>query len=318
MDDAEARIRAALRGLPDADPRLPVGVAERGVRTRAAAAPRRPARRSLLAGVLAAAVVGTGAALARTGVVHVRVGGVPHPASAPAPAVPLALPPGAAGIAVVADGRLTLRTRSGVGIQGLRVSAADLSPNALYVAAGMGRGLAALSPVGRMAWVHHTTGRVLDVSWSPYPVWIAYVVRVPGGRRLRVIEGDGDHDRAVADGVDAVRPFWSADGLRVTFSRGAAWWTFAPATDRRPRRGGPCTAGCPFPVAPRGGDGLPPARAGSEVVARARAPRVAGQVVALLHGDSLEAWWTRPGGAGTHRLLFRQATRPGPVSVSLR
>ena len=46
---------------------------------------------------------------------------------------------GAAGIAAVVDGRLSVVTKSGFRLQGLPVTAAALSPHALFVAAGIGR-----------------------------------------------------------------------------------------------------------------------------------------------------------------------------------
>jgi hypothetical protein len=121
-------------------------------------------------------------------------------------------PPGANGIAVVAGGRLWLRV-GGARIEGLRARAADLSPHALYAAVGVGRSLIVTAPNGRRAWTLRAPGEVKAVAWSPDALKIAYVA----GTQLRLVEGDGDHDRLVDRGVRGVRPSWRADSLAVAY-----------------------------------------------------------------------------------------------------
>jgi hypothetical protein len=194
---AEARARAAaLRALP---------------RTRGRSGWRRP----LLAAAAAVVVLGAGAAaLAQTGTLHVRVGAAHEGA---ATAARLELPPSAHGIALVAGGRLWLTTRAGTRIEGLPVTAAELSPHALYVAAGIGRALVVMAPDGRRAWALRTGGRVTAISWSPDGLRIAYVVRAAGRTELRWVEGDGDHAVVLEAGVRPVRPAWRADSLALAY-----------------------------------------------------------------------------------------------------
>lgn len=127
------------------------------------------------------------------------------------------MPAGTHGIAVVAGGRLWLATMSGLRIEGLRVSAAELSPRALYAVVGIGSSLVALAPGGRRAWVRPTDGRVVAAAWSPDGLKIGYVVARPRGDELRMIEGDGSPDRLLARGVLPVRPSWRADSLAVAY-----------------------------------------------------------------------------------------------------
>jgi len=202
--------------------RLPKPTREASSRARAGAlAVLAPDRRRSRAGLaIAAAAVafalGAGAAaLAATGNLHVRLG---SPAKH-ARAIPerLSVPAGTRGIAVVAGGRLWLTTRSGLRIEGLPVSAAELSPRALYAVVGIGSSLVALAPGGRRAWVHSTGGRVSAASWSPDGLKIAYLVSSARGTALRMIEGDGSPDRLLARGVLPVRPSWRADSLAVAY-----------------------------------------------------------------------------------------------------
>ena len=323
MDELERRLERVLAGLPDADPAVPERVARRaGELVPARLAPRR--RRLVLAGALAAVVVGTGVALAGTGAIEVRVGEPREPTrTARAASRPLTLPPGAQGIAVVTGGRLHLRTRSGVGIDGLHVRTAELSPNALFVAVGLSDGLAALSPSGRRAWARPTAGPVVAVSWSPYPVWIAYVVRVGDRHQLRVIEGDGDHERLVADGVDPAQPYWSPDGSVLRFSRGGRWEDYVPSSGAPPEPGGACGEGCPAWVPAAGRALAASARTGWSVVATGHTARAPQRDAVALAGTAegrrrLEVWWTPPRAVGAPRLLMRAAPRPGPVRISVR
>lgn len=181
-----------------------------------------PRRRSFgwiavaVAGALIAAVGLGAAALAATGKLHVVLGARRAPAHAPAR---LNVPPRTQGIALVAGGKLWLTTRRGLRIEGMQVASAELSPHALYAVVGLGTSLVALAPGGRYAWTHETGGRVAAASWSPDGLKIAYVVQRRSGMQLRMIEGDGDHDRLLDPHVAAVKPTWRADSLAVTYSR---------------------------------------------------------------------------------------------------
>jgi hypothetical protein len=219
--DRDRRLRRALDG-----PRSGGDVEERALATALAALPaRRPRRQRALvlaaAATLAAATVAAAGALA-AGTLHVSLG---KPVASPATrtvaartsAARLVVPAGAHGIAAVVDGRLWLTTADGVRIEGLRVTSAELSPRALYVAAGIGRTLVAMAPDGRRAWAYPTGGSVAAIAWAPSGLEIAYVVRRRGGFELRLIEGDGDHDRLLDAEVRPVRPSWRADSLALAY-----------------------------------------------------------------------------------------------------
>jgi hypothetical protein len=129
----------------------------------------------------------------------------------------LAVPHGARGIAAVVGGKLWLTTRSGLRIEGLPVDSATLSPHALYVAAGLDRSLVAMAPNGTRAWSRQTRAPVVAIAWAPSGLRIAYVVRVGHGFQLRLIEGDGDHDRLADAAVRPVQPTWRGDSLAVGY-----------------------------------------------------------------------------------------------------
>lgn len=178
MTDLERRVRDALRGLPDP----PEGAREEVRRAALDALPHRarPSRRRwalAVAGVAAIAVAG--AALAATDRLDVRIGPAPAPPQAASPTEPprgeVALPDEADGLALVAGGRLWLGTRSGLGVQGLAVDTAELSPNARFAAVGIGRSLVAMAPDGRRAWSQPTPGAVAASRGrrirSSWPTW---------------------------------------------------------------------------------------------------------------------------------------------------
>jgi hypothetical protein len=155
--------------------------------------------------------------LAAAGEIHLSLGRKAQPVVAPPTA--LQLPPGASGIAVIVHRKLSVVTKAGFRLQGLVVSAAALSPHALYVAAGIGRSLVAMAPDGRRAWSHPTGGEVKEIAWAPDGLRIAYIVRTPRRLVLHVIWGNGTHD-AVVD--PAVRwgfntPSWRADSLAFAY-----------------------------------------------------------------------------------------------------
>lgn len=226
-DDLERRLRDALGGLPGPD-------ATAGERARRAAlgslppgsaSPRRRWRRT---GVLATAaaitvVLTTGLGLAATGNLDVRVGPAdPAPSPAPPPPAPtlapVELPEPLRGVAVQSGTTLIAVGQNGFRLEA-RASAADLSPNALFVAAGLGRSLVALAPNGREAWRQPTEGVVVAAAWSPnpLPILIAYVVRTGEGHALWLIEGDGENARLIDPDVAPVRPSWHEDLFRVAY-----------------------------------------------------------------------------------------------------
>jgi hypothetical protein len=212
----EARLRRLLAG-----PASSGDAEERGLRRALAALPaaerpRHRARTLALALAVALGVLTVAAgALAAAGALHVSLG-VTTKAS-PAAATRLVLQPGMQGIAAVIDGKLWLTTHGGTRIEGLPVASAELSPHALYVGAGIGHTLVVMAPNGRRAWAHATGGDVAAISWAPGGLLIAYVVHTPHGFQLRLIEGDGDHDRLIDPSVRPVRPSWRADGLALAY-----------------------------------------------------------------------------------------------------
>src|SRR5881392_577832 len=211
--ELEQQLRAAFGRLPK-----PSREASARARSAALAAIGPSGGRSssvlVLVFVAVAFAVGAGAAaLAATGNLRVDIG-----------ARRLSVPPGSHGLALVAGGKLWLATRNGLRIEGMPVSAAELSPRALYAVVGLGSSLVALAPGNRRPWVHPTGGRVAAASWSPDGLKIAYVVARPGGYQLRIIEGDGSPDGLLVGHVGAVKPSWRPDALAVAYvdSRGRA------------------------------------------------------------------------------------------------
>ena len=211
MTDLDRRVEEALSTLPGPD----ADTTARALRLAfdALPTPRRSRRRGFL--------VPAGAAFAAAGGLDLRSGSSrPSPPAAALAIGELRLPPGLEGLAVLAGGRTWSRTRAGFAIEGLGVSAVELSPNGRYLAAGIGESLVALTPAGARVGSHPTTGRIVSAAWAPNPnpIYVAYVVRAAGTTELRLIEGDGDHDRLIARGVAAQRPVWRADALRLWFA----------------------------------------------------------------------------------------------------
>lgn len=207
-NELEARLTEALGALPEADQ------VARGRARRAAldALPRaRRGHGQLLVAVAAALlllVLGA-AALAAIGTIEVTLAPKRERAGT---AERVLAPPGAHGIALLVGGKLWLAA-GGARIEALPADAVDLSPRALYAAVGIGRSLVVTAPNGRRAWTLRTPGEVKAVAWSPDALKIAYVA----GSQLRIVEGDGDHDRLVERLVRAVRPSWRADSLAVAY-----------------------------------------------------------------------------------------------------
>jgi hypothetical protein len=265
--------------------RLPKPTREASARARAAAlaalgpSHRRSRGGLLLVAVAVAFVVGAGAAaLAATGNLHVRLGARPQIVRS----VPrqLSVPVDSHGIAVVAGGKLWLATQRGLRIEGMPVSAAELSPRALYAVVGIGSSLVALAPGSRRAWVHQTDGQVTSAAWSPDGLKIAYVVAHRGGDELRLIEGDGSPDRLLVRRVRPVRPSWRADSLAVAYvdARGRAAVFYLSTGLRRT-----------FDTRRCGG-------AASGVAYDRRAPALA---VVSVHGIAVVRRWNRPASCAT-------------------
>ena len=212
--ELERRLESLLGELPEPDPE----VGERALTAALAAVqPSHRPRRTLRTGVLAFAAavlllaIAAGS-LAAAGALHVSFG--PKPKSATAP---LSLPDGAAGVAVVADGKLSVVTRNGFRLQGLPVSTAALSPHALFVAAGIGHSLVAMSPNGRRAWSHPAGGSVVAITWAPFGNRIAYIVHTTHRLVLHVIWGNGRNDAVIDSSVRAVKPSWRGDSLAFAY-----------------------------------------------------------------------------------------------------
>ena len=215
--ELERRLEGLLAELPESEPE----VGERALAAallalRPLSARRRTFRTGSLVFAVAAVVMAiTAGSLAAAGALHVSFGPKPKPVTPP-----LALPSGAAGIAVVRDGKLSVVTRSGFRLQGLPVSAASLSPHALFVAAGIGDSLVAMAPDGRRAWSHPTGGTVVAIAWAPFGNRIAYVVNAGPRLVLHVIWGNGTNDAVIDRGVRATRPAWRADSLAFVYLGG--------------------------------------------------------------------------------------------------
>jgi hypothetical protein len=216
--ELERRLEGFLAELPEPEP----GVGERAlVAAVAAIRPVAPARRGLRTAALAFAAglvllaIAAGS-LAAAGALHVSFGQKTKQARV----TQLVLPSGADGIATVVDGRLSVVTKTGFRLQGLPVSAAALSPHALYVAAGIGKSLVAMAPNGHRAWSHRVGGKVVAIAWAPDGFRIAYIVRVGQRLVLHVIWGNGTNDALIDRSVRAVRPSWRADSLAFAYVGG--------------------------------------------------------------------------------------------------
>src|SRR5213595_3941375 len=132
--ELEQQLRAAFGRLPK-----PSREASTRARSAALAAIGPSGGRSssvlVLVFVAVAFAVGAGAAaLAATGNLRVDIGARQKPAR-PVP-TRLSVPPRSHGLALVAGGKLWLATRNGLRIEGMPVSAAELSPRALYAVVG--------------------------------------------------------------------------------------------------------------------------------------------------------------------------------------
>jgi hypothetical protein len=82
---------------------------------------------------------------------------------------------------------------------------ASFSPNALFVVATEGRRVVALELSGKVRWTVTGSAPVADARWAPTP---GYDVAYREGTTLRVVGGDGEGDRLLAENVAPVAPAW--------------------------------------------------------------------------------------------------------------
>ncbi|MDX6534241.1 MAG: hypothetical protein QOF68_1985 [Gaiellales bacterium] len=130
------------------------------------------------------------------------------------------LPAGASGFATVVGETVWLARPNASESRPARFTAFDLSPNAIYVAAGSGNTLLALDPSGlKVVKRHRVEGRVTAITWAPIGIYIAYVVRTADGSNLHLMEGNFTNDRVVARRVSDVTPSWRWDSLAVAFAK---------------------------------------------------------------------------------------------------
>jgi hypothetical protein len=86
------------------------------------------------------------------------------------------------------------------------------SPHGLFVVGWRGRELTALEPGGAVRWSLSPRERVASASWGPVDGYrIAYVA----GSQLRIVWGDGSHDRPFGVARAAVTPAWRPDDRHV-------------------------------------------------------------------------------------------------------
>lgn len=217
--ELERRLESVFADAPEPDP----GAGEKALhRALRALQPAAPAHRGVRTAVLAIAatvillVIAAGS-LAAAGALHISIGAKPKPHHKE---TQLVLPEGANGVAAVVDGRLSVATNDGLGLQGRPVSAAALSPRALYVAAGVGNSLVAMAPNGRTAWSHPAGGKVVAIAWAPDGFQIAYVVHAGRHFVLHLIYGNGIEDTTVDRSVRPVTPSWRADSVALAYVGG--------------------------------------------------------------------------------------------------
>jgi hypothetical protein len=217
--DLERRLEGLLGEAPEPDPGAREEALHRALQAlRPVAAPHRGVRTAVLvfaAGLVLLAVAA--GSLAGAGALHVSFGSKTEHRPA---TTQLSLPAGANGVAAIVDGRLTVVTKGGFRLQGLRATAAALSPHALFVAAGIGRSLVTVAPDGRRPWSQAAGGPVVAIAWAPDAIRIAYVVHARRHFVLHVIWGNGEHDTTIDRSVRPVRPSWRADSLAFAYVGG--------------------------------------------------------------------------------------------------
>jgi WD40-like Beta Propeller Repeat len=126
---------------------------------------------------------------------------VPTPRPVPAHAAGGALPLGGRLLVAGARGAWVL-DRAGAHRLGAW-PAATWSPRGVYVAVTGGGALAAVDPAGRVHW-RLARAHAADPRWAPDGTHVAY----RSGRELRVVYGNGTHDRLLARRAAPVAPAW--------------------------------------------------------------------------------------------------------------
>ena len=215
--ELEQRLEAMLADAPEPEGGAGEEALHRALRALQPAAPVHRGLRTVALAFAAAVVLLAVAAgsLAAAGAIHVSFGAKPKPKR---PAItPLTLPKGANGAAAIVDGELSVVTKSGFRLQGFPASAEALSPNAVYVAAGIGTSIVAMKPNGHQVWSHPAGGRVVASAWAPDAIRIAYVARSGHRFALHVIWGTGTHDTVIDRSVRPVQPSWRADNLALAY-----------------------------------------------------------------------------------------------------
>jgi hypothetical protein len=141
----------------------------------------------------------------------------------------LTIPAGARGISVIVYGRLSVTTKSGFHIRGLPVRTAALSPDARYVAAGVGHSLVLLAPSGKRLWSHRLAvcppingasdcGIISSIAWAPDGSQIAYLDETnTRDEVLHVISRDGTHDTVIDRKARPGQPSWRADSRAIAY-----------------------------------------------------------------------------------------------------
>jgi len=214
--ELERRLEGFLAELPEPEP----DVGERALAASVAAIPTAaPVRRWLrtttvvFATALVLLAIAAGS-LAAAGELHLSFG--EQPRFRPQTGT-LRRPSGAAGILAVLYGRLSVTTKNGFHLQGLPVTAAALSPHALYVAAGIGDSLVAIAPDGRRAWSHPAGGSIAAIAWAPDGFRIAYLARAGRHLTLHVMWGNGRHDAVIDRSARNATLSWRADSLAFAY-----------------------------------------------------------------------------------------------------
>jgi hypothetical protein len=215
--ELEQRLQRALEKVEPSEPATEQAKAS-ALSAAAGSGLRSRYRLALVAAALVGALVVTGVTLAASRTVREAVGIADPPPTQRPPPDRGPLPPGSGGFAAYGGGRLWLASPS-LNVANRAYSAAELSPGAINMAVGSGHRLDVVRlSDGSIAWSHVTAGRVVAAAWAPIGTEIAYVVESHGGAQLRMIEGDGDHDRLIDGSVSAVTPSWRADSLALAYT----------------------------------------------------------------------------------------------------